>query len=395
MPARSPKRAAASLIDELRRKDFPFDRLCVYPISALEGVGVERNGAGRAVCAVGCLACCADALRPSEAGPSVTLLTPNLLGRVLTLLQELHREGLHVLSTGRLNLFSGSNELDQPYCVALRELLSAYLEQNYGFALGYTSSDIAFHASRSPTFRNNLTEMLRRSETWDNICFSIDEQIPMVSRQDYERYLENLAWVWRTIVPALESRVPHAKPLRQGGPRVILNLLVPGESDVFQPEHEALYAGGPRRATSFEALTERYILPFAGDLEIVRREAPEGHYFTSFIGRLGGNPSRLVYVGQARYAMTGRAEQLVQPGRPAAAVEYPAVRTKLVPVGPETVRIQARLTTTPVSEDEMEPGAGTEPEWFSRMNGWRLNLEPLAAWQPAVNRRAVFPLGNS
>ncbi len=375
--------AAAQLVDELYARGFPFGELGIYPISTLEGVGGEVNGVGRAVCAVGCLACCADALRPGEATGSTALLTPDLLGRTLMLFHELRLRGSHVLSTHRLNLFGGSNELDQPYCVQLRELLSAYLEETYGFPLGYTSSDIAFHISGSRNFKSNIEGTLDRSRTWDNICFSIDEQVPLSREKDYQRYLENLSWVWDKLASALDGRQPHAKPLREGEPRVILNLLIPAEGDYFKREFTEIYPGGPIRATSFDELIDRYVRPFAGSLQILNRVVPEGHYFTTAVGRLGGKSARLVYVAESRYSLTGRAHEFIQASGKAKHVEACAVRTKLVPIGGAAIQIRARFATTPVSEDELGGETPPEPEWFRRMNLFRLNLSEIEAWRPS------------
>lgn len=187
---------AAAVVDRLAGSGFPIRQLCRYPISALEGMGGELNGVARPVCPVGCMACCADSLLPSESPRGFRLLTADMLNGFLAIVDELIRRGAHVLSTGRLNLFSGSNELDNPNCIEIRELLSAFLERHYGVQLGFTSSDVAFHVSGSRCFQANLCSVLQRPTLWDNICFSIDEQLPMRHRADYERYMTNLAAVW-------------------------------------------------------------------------------------------------------------------------------------------------------------------------------------------------------
>ena len=340
------------------------------------------NGAGRAICAVGCLACCADSLRPSEIAGPIALLHPALLGRILMLFHELCLRGAHVLSTGRLNLFSGSNELDQPFCGELRDLLSAFLLEHYGFPLGYTSSDIAFHISGSPNFRNNLRSMMTRPKTWDNICFSIDEQIPMSRRQDYERHLENLAWVWKAISPALECRLPHAKAFREREPRVILNFLIPANDDSFRPEFSTLFPGGPSRATSFKALIDRYVRPFVGNLEVTNLQVPDKHYFTSAVGRLAGLPSSMVYVAESRYALTGRGGDFIVGERGDSSPRFSVVRTKIVPTGRFKFRLQARLTTTPVSEDELRTSEELEPRWFGQINRRVIDVSEIDVWQP-------------
>jgi hypothetical protein len=381
---RSPNTAAVNLLRELQAGAYPIEQLCAYPVSALEGFGTDFNDTARPVCAVGCLACCAGALRPSEVRGHIALLTPDLLGRTLTVFHELSLRGRQVLSTGRLNLFSGSNELDHPFCPDLRDLLSAYLQEHYGFPLGHTSSDIAFHVSGSLTFQNNLLAVLSRPKTWDNICFSIDEQIPMSKQRDYERYLESLDWVWKALEPALRGSLSHAKPKRQGEPRVILNFLIPKAGDSFIPEFSQLYPGGPERATSFETLLERYVRPYVSELSLLKEPAPSGHYFTTGIGGLRALPSALVYVAESRYSLTGRADEFIQPGKSMPQVQFSAIRTKLVPVERYRVRIQARLTTTPVSEDELPSPSPLEPAWFEPLNRRVLELSDVDVWRPTA-----------
>ena len=75
-----------------------------------------------------------NATRPADASPVATL-TPDLLKGILAVAEELVVEGCHIISLGRFNFGSGSNELDHPYCVELRELMSAFLRRVYGLEL--------------------------------------------------------------------------------------------------------------------------------------------------------------------------------------------------------------------------------------------------------------------
>ena len=372
---------AATLVDRLEARGFPVAQLRTNPISALESMGGELNGFARAVCPVGCLACCADALRPSDLRSKVSLLTPEMLAGFLSVVEELMRREAHVLSTGRLNLFSGSNELDHPNCIELRELLSAFLEHHYGVPLGFASSDVAFHISGSNHFRTNLRAVLERPTLWDNICFSIDEQVPLRHRADYERYMANLASVWEILAPALKAELPHAKPSRTAAPRVILNLLIPAGVGTFEPEYSQLYAGGPERATSHEELLARYVGPFVGSLQVTSTALPDGHVFTTGSGTLSGIVGSRVYISAATYAVTDRGRRFIRPY--GAQVMLPrAIRTKVIPVSDKLLRVRAFFTTTHVSEDEVTVAASARPAWFKVLDNISIDTDALPQWYP-------------
>ena len=185
--------AAEEVVRTLYRAGMPFDELCVHPVTAIESMAAVVQGVARPVCGVGCLACCAEAVRPHEVSVKVFLLTPKLISAVLAVSETLAKRGVHIVSTERLNLFSGSNELDNPGCLAIREQVSRFMERCYGTPLGCISSDLAFHVSNSAVFERNLRGAIERSSLWDNMCFSIDEQLPWGSRREYARYREKLA----------------------------------------------------------------------------------------------------------------------------------------------------------------------------------------------------------
>jgi hypothetical protein len=372
---------AATVVDMLEARGFPVEQLRAYPISAFESMGGEINGVARPVCPVGCLACCAEALRPSDLHGRVSLLTPELLGGFLSIADELIRRGAHVVSTGRLNLFSGSNELDNPDCIELRELLSAFLEHQYGVPLGFASSDVAFHISGSSHFRTNLRAVLERPTLWDNICFSIDEQLPLRDRNDHERYLANVASVWETLAPALRAELPHAKPSRTAGPRVILNLLSLADLETFEPEYARLYPGGPPRATSHEELLARYVEPFVGSLHVMSTAVPDGHVFTTGSGSLSGLAGSRVYISATTYVVTDRGRRFLRPSGPRV-IRPRAIRTKVIPVGNTLLRVRACFTTAHVSEDEVPVAASVRPAWFKALDDISVDVDALPQWSP-------------
>lgn len=369
--------SAEQLAEALYANGFPVQHLRAHPVSALESMATEVRGELKGVCPVRCLACCADAIHPGDVIGKVNVLTPRLLGGILALLERFVRRGDHILSTGRLNLFSGSNELDNPNCVDLRELLSAFLEREYGIALGVTSSDIVFHISRSATFRKNLLAILGRPMLWDNLCFSLDEQIPMRTREEYEVYLDHVAWVWKALVPALTRQLDHAKPARSGQTRVILNLLIPKDLSGYEPAHAALYPGGPLRATSFQELVRRYVQPYVGNLEQTVESIPEGHVFTTALGRLAGVNGSSVYLAMTRYMLTGRARSLVRPQTEPEQILATAIRTKIMPVGDSRFRVKGCLSTGPESEDEVTLSPEETPPWFEKLSDFVVDVGSL------------------
>ncbi len=177
---------AAEVVAGLRLSNFPLEPLISHPVSAIENIA-ETTSRIRTVCGVGCLACCTNSVMPMRSKGEINLLTPQMLSSVLKVAEHLALEGVHLLSTDRLNLFSGSNELDHPFCIALRELVSAFFERTYGRRLGSISSDIVFHVSTAELFHTHLAAIVARPTLWDNICFSIDEQIPFASRVPHSK----------------------------------------------------------------------------------------------------------------------------------------------------------------------------------------------------------------
>jgi hypothetical protein len=357
--------SAPETIAALRRSHFPFEKLALHPVSAIEPLAVTAGAASKGVCAVKCLGCCAAAAPPNAKGMS--RLSPRLFSGILDIAAELTKEDLHILSTVRLTLYNASNELDNPDCVRLRCLLSEYFDKTYGFPLGAISSDLAFHLSGTPRFDANLVRLLEMPKLWDNICFSIDEQIPIRDAGGYHRYLESLRRVWTTLRPALVGGIDHARPERRGAPRVILNMLVPEDGTGFRQTYRHLYPGGPGRALRFEELIGRYVEPFVGDVIEITPGLPAGHRFTSGIGRLSRLPGSLVYTAYNRYAPTGRGAALVR--FPKAAQDSPRhINTKIYPVGAAGFRFRACFTTAPFADDEIRVHPGAEPDWFEKLD---------------------------
>ena len=73
----------------------------------------------------------------------------------------------------------------------------------------------------------------------------------------------------------------------------------------------SVYPGGPPRATLFDELVKRYVLPFVGSLEVVPGDAPSNHRFTTHLASLTGVEQSLVYVLACRFAFSGRASQFL------------------------------------------------------------------------------------
>lgn len=372
---------------------FPLERLGEWPVTAIENTAALVGGKMQSFCAVGCLGCCTDSVALRTGRP--IHLTPALLAGVLAVIEEFGQRGVHAVSTVRLNLFSGTNELDNPDCLQLRETLSRYLLRTYGFPLGSVSSDLVFHVSGSGVFRRNLEQLLARPALWDNICFAIDEQIPFQSRAHYEKYLDHLSWVWRTLRPVIRCELGHAIAGRQGAPRLILNMLIPAEGSSFREEHRLLYPGGPARATRFEELAERYIEPFAGDLVVTSTRRPAGHQFTTGIAQLSGTPGSSVYVAAGRYALTGRGHKLIQGGESHSGVASRTVRTKIMPAGAGQFQFKACFTANLGTEDEIEVPAREIPDWFRSLSEWVIDVGNLAAYREADSTSGLNVLSSN
>lgn len=363
----------ARKITGLREDGFPLDELSRHPVSAIESMAATVGLSSRPVCDVGCLACCTNSIRTAAAGGHVAVLNPHLLSAILSMASDLSRSGIHLISTDRFNLFSGSNEIDHPDCVELREILSGFFEQVYGRPLGSISSDVVFHVSGSPYFRHNLQTLATRPLLWDNICVAIDEQIGFSDAGDYRRYLEDLAYTWKILHPALAMSLPHSRGERSGEPRVILNMLIPGPGSEFDGKHRTLYPGGPPRATTFAELIRRYVVPFGGEIRDEAGPVPKEHRFTTSIAGLKSIPGSKVFVGRNYFAPAGRARQLIRFDNPAPRIPA-AIRTKILPVSQTAFRISAAFTTSPASEEEIPARSGRAPAWFDALRSFVIEV---------------------
>ncbi len=374
-------RSSVRRITDLNAGEFPLGALVEHPISAIESMACDTGMASRPECDVGCLACCTNSVHSAHAVGPVTLLSPLLLTAISRMAAELARGGTHIMSIDRFNLFSGSNEMDHPHCVELREILSAFFDEVHNRPLGAVSSDVVFHLSRSPHFRANLQSVVQKPLLWDNVCMAIDEQIEFHSAREYSRHMEDLEWVWRVLRPVLGREVSHARRERQGEPRVILNMLVPDSGSVFQDKYRALYPGGPLRATTFEELAHRYVTPFVGDILDDGSAVPREHRFTTRIARLAAVPDSRVFVGQNYYAPAGRARLLVRFNDPGSRPPN-AIRTKIYPTGETTFRIAASFTTSPASEEEVAVHPSRTPAWFQALREFVIDVGDRAgkAW---------------
>jgi hypothetical protein len=362
--------SAADIAQALIEVGFPVRELVRCPITVIEGIAANTGENGhRGVCARSCVGCAAEAVHPSNAVGSISFLTPRLLDSILAITDEFVRTGYHILSKDRINFFSGSNELDHTHCIGLREHLSHFYERNYQLELGALSSDLVFHVSPSRVFRRNLLKALTKPCLWDNICLAIDEQLPWGSHSEYQRYLENLDWVWKTLIPALTRKLDHARPERRGEPRVIVNLLIPGESKEFAEPFRYLYPGGPPRATSYSKLIERYIKPFVGDLEEISKPVPSKHVFTTAVGRLSDVPDSLIFISATKYELIGRAAELINDlSQQQTLLDTSSIRTKIFPAKENRFTVKACRTTTTYSEGELPWPSGMEPPWVQLLN---------------------------
>lgn len=365
--------SAEQVVTELLRANFPLEQLARWPVTSIESSAALASGSVRSYCAVRCLGCCTDSLDLIGISAPPVILTPKLLRKVLAVADEFASRGVQALSTIRLNLFSGSNELDNPHCVVLREILSSYLERMYGFPLGYVSSDLAFHLTGSSVFRRNLVELLDRPALWDNICFSVDEQIPFHNKAHYEKYLDHLRWLWETVGHVAQCKLRHAIPARDYAPRLILNMLVPAPDASFRQEHRFLYPGGPLRATRFEQLIERYITPFAGEVIFTSAQRPAGHDFTTGIARLSAIPESAVYVAAGHYALTGRGWRLLQAQDRAPVSGAKTIKTKILPTGTEQFQFKACFAANLGAEDELDAPEEI-PDWFETLRNCTIDV---------------------
>jgi hypothetical protein len=354
--------------EKLHEIKFPFDELCRYPISDIEGLSVNLNGEYKNVCPVGCLGCCSDALRPMTSEGLINILTPNLFGQMLSLFEVFSEGGYQVLSQERLSLSGGSNELNNPYCLKLREQLSSFFARLYGYPLGAISSDIAFHVSDDNVLRGNLENLIGRPEQWDNMCIAIDEQMPLKSEYEYEQYLNNLSTIWKMVMPVMRGELIHAKKNRQYEPRLIINFLVPDGNSEFREKHKRLYPGGPLRVTSYEELIARYVAPFVGDLVETNDPVPLKHLFTTSLGRLKDVPDSHVYISKSTYALSGRAKGFIKSSISTEdqSCQADVIRTKIYPSGPDQFTIRANSAKTLSSEDSLS--SDNLPEWFQRLH---------------------------
>jgi hypothetical protein len=358
------------LFDLLSARNFPLHELSTYPISAFEGMTTELYGCYKSVCPIGCLGCCADSVQPSKNHNKYNILTPSLFNEVLFFLEKFIAKGLHILSLERLTLSSGSNELNHPYCLELRELLSSFLQKHYGFPLGFISSDIAFHVSDAEIFLSNLKNIIKKPYLWDNICISIDEQIPMHNIYDYQRYLDNLSHVWEILIPIIKGELSHPNETRRSKPRLIINFLIPDCYSVYDDAYKSIYPGGPTRATSYEELITRYVIPFLGTIQKTTYPIPPAHLFTTAISRFTRIPGSYVYISASKFKVTGRANSFINttenelPNYTSSQI----IRTKIYPTGANQFMIHGCFAPTLSSEDTITVSPENIPVWLERLH---------------------------
>jgi hypothetical protein len=361
----------------LEEQGFPLGELVNFPVSAIENMAVRFDGRFRGVCTRACIGCSAAAIHPSQVKGSSVLLTPQLLQGILDMARGLAGAGVGILSTVRLNLFSGSNELEHPHCLSLRRMMSSYFREMYGIPYGGISSDIVFHVAPSRTFRKNLMGLLNEPLLFDNICVALDEQIPFADRPAYEEYLEALAWTWQSLSSALRLDLDKLTAGGRREPRVILNFLLPPPGSAFLPAFRELFPGGPPRATTYHELRRRYVEPFVGKLLDTSFPVPEHHVFTTSVGSLTGVSGSLVFVSEAVFEPVGRARRVIEalepfPGR--LGPHTPQVRTKIYPIDRSAFAFQAELALNRFSDGDLGWPNGWRPAWIDSLSTFQFRL---------------------
>lgn len=360
---------ARNIRDCLKEEGFPLGKIVRSPVSAIEGMAtLAEGGTLRGVCARSCIGCSAAAIHPRKAKRRTALLTPRLLEAILDMARDLAATGAEIISSVRLNLFSGSNELEHPHCLALRRLMSHYFRDLHGIPLGGISSDVIFHVAPSRVFRNNLTGLLNNSLLFDNICIALDEQMPFADQRAYDEYLAALAWVWQSLHGALRMDLDRFSSGGRKEPRVILNFLLPPSGSAFLPSVRNLYPGGPLRATTYKELQRRYVEPFVGRLLETGASIPGHHVFTTSVGSLAGIPGSLVFVSEASFEPVGRARLIINNPASYQGPRMPQVRTKIYPVGRSAFTFRAELALNRFSDGDIGWSADTKPEWVHRLS---------------------------
>jgi hypothetical protein len=372
---------------ELHELGFPLQMFAHYPISAIELSSAETNAGFRGACTQRCLGCCASAIDPNKTEHGVHSMTPDLMRGILVLAEHLIGRNIHPLSRKRLNLCSGSNELDHEFCMRIREQLSDFFARNYGFPLGRITSNIVFRASSSKHFLPNLLLAMSTTDLWSQICVSIDEQAPFTNKNEYESYLAALDAAWKCLVPVLSTAIDgsHSESARQ--PRVVINLLVPQKGAEFMEEFSNVFPGGPKRALTCDELIERYVAPFVGILDENRTEKLDTIGYVSGTGRLRGVPGSTVIVSRAWYEMVGRAKSFIRHGADQFKESgmYSDVRTKIHAAGESQFVVQASSTPTDWSDSEGEWSARGMPDWVKKMREFVIDVTSLSHSEQPVS----------
>lgn len=364
-----PLSSGQEIVKSFLEVNFPLSGLLRNPISIIEGIVATKQGALVPVCARNCIGCSADSLHPSNIESPVKLLTPGLFNAILFCAGKLAKCDYEIISLSRLNMFSGSNELDHPYCLDFRKLISTYFLELHGHPVGSMSSDLRFHISSTKLFKRNLAAILEQPTLFDNICVSIDEQIPYKNKNEYDKYLDTLAWVWDALKPALRKELEHADDSRSGAPRVIVNLLLPSKNNTYRSKYSLLYPTGPRRATSYAELVNRYVVPFVGEVERREDPIPSYHLFTNGVGTLKNIPGSRIFISEATFEPVGRAPNILETKEKVEDQKWyaPCVRTKIYPYEDSSFVIRAHLAPYMSSDAEIPFLPRAKPEWISRL----------------------------
>ena len=315
-----------------------FEKLKEFPISAIEGATNLFKSKISGACACNCIGCSANATLPNK---NTYYLSPSMLKKILSFINVLKENKINAISTRRINLFSGSNELDHPHCISLRESLSNFYIKNFGYPLGKVSSDIIFHISNTNLFKENLSKLLEKPYLFDNICFSIDEQIPFKNQKEYDAYLRTLNWTWKTLEPVINNRILHYNREKSNNARLIINFLLPNKGFFYAKKFKYLYPDGPLRATTKTQLIERYISPYISKLDFLEEPIPGHHVFTTQMAKFKTYPKSKVFISASSFEPVGRAKKVLNTN-----FQFPSIslnetiRSKILPISDSAFKIK-------------------------------------------------------
>jgi hypothetical protein len=112
-------------------------------------------------------------------------------------------------------------------------------------------------------------------------------------------------------------------------------------------------------------------------LRVTEKTRPDEHVFTTALGILSEVPGSQVYISATTYAVTNRGRRFIRPSKEQVMVPR-AIRTKLIPIGDNLIRLKACFATSHVSEDEIGVSESARPEWFGALDNTSIDVSDLA-----------------